>query len=37
MTDIDPDMAQDKNWKLGRSLWSFREFGKILADAAGGK
>lgn len=32
--DIDPDMAQDRNWTVGRSLWSFREFGKILAEAA---
>jgi predicted amidohydrolase len=32
--DVDPDMAQDKSWKIGRSLWSFREFGKILGEAA---
>ncbi len=33
--DIDPKMAEDHSWKVGRSLWSFREFGKILAEAAG--
>jgi predicted amidohydrolase len=32
--DIDPDMALDTAWKVGRSLWSHREFGKLLADAA---
>jgi predicted amidohydrolase len=37
MADVDPEMAHDKNWKLGRSLWSFREFGKILADSAAAK
>jgi predicted amidohydrolase len=34
MADIDPDEAKDTNWKVGRSLWSFREFGKLLAEAA---
>ena len=33
--DIDPKMAEDHAWKVGRSLWSFREFGKILAETAG--
>jgi len=32
--DIDPKMAEDHAWKLGRSLWSYREFGKLLAEAA---
>jgi len=32
--DIDPNMVQDHAWKMGRSLWSFREFGKLLAEAA---
>lgn len=32
--DVDPDLAQDKAWKVGRSMWSFREFGKMLAEAA---
>jgi predicted amidohydrolase len=32
--DVDPGMAQDNAWKVGRSLWSHREFGKLLADAA---
>ena len=32
--DVDPGMAQDNAWKVGRSLWSFREFGKLLAEAA---
>lgn len=32
--DIDTTMAKDTSWKLGRSLWSFREFGKVLAEAA---
>jgi predicted amidohydrolase len=31
--DIDPAMARDHNWKIGRSLWSHREFGKILDEA----
>ncbi|WP_020471996.1 carbon-nitrogen hydrolase family protein [Zavarzinella formosa] len=31
--DIDPAMAQDTNWGVGRSLWSAREFGKLLAEA----
>lgn len=34
-TDVDPAMAQDTGWKIGRSRWSHREFGKILAEAAG--
>lgn len=33
--DIDPNMAHDGAWKVGRSLWSFHELGKILAEAAG--
>jgi predicted amidohydrolase len=32
--DIDLSMAQDSAWKVGRSLWSHREFGAILAEAA---
>jgi predicted amidohydrolase len=32
-TDIDPAMAVSTTWKIGRSLWSHREFSKILADA----
>jgi len=32
--DIDPNLARDNSWKVGRSLWSFREFGEILAEAA---
>lgn len=32
--DIDPAMASSTNWKLGRSLWSHREFAKYLAEAA---
>jgi hypothetical protein len=36
LADIDPAMAHDAAWKLGRSLWSYREFGKLLADAAKG-
>src|SRR5262249_17881262 len=35
--DIDPKLAVDKGWSMGRSLWSFREFGKILAGAAAEK
>src|SRR5207248_2166405 len=34
--DIDPAQAPDKNWGVGRSLWSFREFGRFLAQAAKG-
>jgi predicted amidohydrolase len=32
--DVDPDMAHDGSWKVGRSLWSHREFGMLLAAAA---
>jgi predicted amidohydrolase len=32
--DIDPAQAKDTAWKMGRSLWSFRELGKLLAEAA---
>jgi predicted amidohydrolase len=32
--DIDPTLARDGSWGMGRSLWSFREFGKILAEVA---
>jgi predicted amidohydrolase len=32
--DIDLDMAKDTAWKVGRSLWSFQEFGKLLSEAA---
>lgn len=32
--DIDPKMAEDKAWGVGRSLWSAREFGKALLAAA---
>ena len=32
--DVDPKMAEDKSWKVGRSLWSAREFGKALLAAA---
>jgi hypothetical protein len=27
-------MAEDKAWKVGRSRWSAREFGKALLEAA---
>jgi len=33
-TDIDPAVT-DKNWGVGRSLWSAREFQKQLLEAAG--
>jgi predicted amidohydrolase len=36
MADIDTTLAQDNAWKLGRSRWSFQQFGKLLAEAAGG-
>jgi len=32
--DVDPKMAEDRSWKVGRSLWSAREFGKALLAAA---
>lgn len=33
--DVDPAMGQDKAWGgLGSSRWSFREFGRLLAEAA---
>jgi predicted amidohydrolase len=32
--DIDPNLARDNAWRLGRSRWSFREFGKLLGEAA---
>lgn len=34
VADIDPALAADRAWGVGRSLWSQREFGKLLADAA---
>jgi hypothetical protein len=34
--DIDPNIS-DKGWKVGRSLWSAREFGQMLMDAAKAK
>jgi hypothetical protein len=37
MADIDPSQARDTNWKVGRSLWSHQEFGKVLAEAAAKK
>jgi len=33
-TDIDVAMTKDAAWGVGRSLWSAREFGKMLAEAA---
>jgi predicted amidohydrolase len=35
--DLNLALASSTTWKLGRSLWSHREFGKLLADAAAGK
>lgn len=36
MADVDPKETGDKAWGgQGRSLWSFRQFGKLLAEAAG--
>ena len=32
--DVDPAVT-DKAWGVGRSLFSAREFGKLLLDAAG--
>lgn len=32
-TDIDPTIT-DQAWGIGRSLWSAREFGQLLLDAA---
>ncbi len=32
--DVDPEMAEDKAWGVGRSLWSAREFGKALLAVA---
>jgi predicted amidohydrolase len=32
-TDVDP-ATTDKSWGVGRSLWSAREFGKLLLAAA---
>jgi predicted amidohydrolase len=34
--EVDPELAQDKGWGIGRSAWSHREFGAILDDAAAG-
>jgi predicted amidohydrolase len=33
--DIDPGLALDNAWQIGRSRWSFREFGAQLVAAAG--
>lgn len=32
--DVDPKLAEDRAWKIGRSLWSVREFGEALLAAA---
>jgi predicted amidohydrolase len=32
--DVDPKLAEDKVWSIGRSRWSAREFGKALLAAA---
>lgn len=32
--DVDPKLAEDKAWQVGRSRWSAREFGKALLAAA---
>ena len=32
--DVDPKLADDKVWAIGRSRWSAREFGKALLAAA---
>jgi predicted amidohydrolase len=32
--DLDPEVT-DRAWKVGRSLWSVREFHKHLLEAAG--
>jgi predicted amidohydrolase len=34
MADVEPSEAGDRAWGVGRSLWSWREFGKILEEAA---
>jgi predicted amidohydrolase len=36
IAEVNLALARDNNYKRGRALWSFREFGKLLADAAGG-
>lgn len=35
-TDVDVAMTKDAAWGVGRSLWSAREFGKLMAEAAKG-
>jgi predicted amidohydrolase len=35
LADINLALAHNNQWKIGRSLWSQREFGKLLANAAG--
>jgi predicted amidohydrolase len=32
--DVDPAVAKDNAWNLGRSRWSAREFGKLLLEAS---
>jgi predicted amidohydrolase len=34
--DVDPALAHDPSWGMGRSLWSWREFGRLLAEAGEG-
>jgi predicted amidohydrolase len=34
--DIDPHLAEDQTWTVGRSRWSARELGRIMLDAAAG-
>jgi predicted amidohydrolase len=31
--DVDPGMAEDRAWQLGRSRWSARQFGAALLAA----
>jgi predicted amidohydrolase len=35
IADINLALARENYCKAGRALWSFREFGRLLADAAG--
>jgi predicted amidohydrolase len=35
MADIDPSRKPEMSFGMTKSAWSFREFGKLLAEAAG--
>ncbi len=37
VADVDPNLGVDRAWGSSRSAWSYREFGKFVAEALAGK